>query len=380
MNIIEPEEIKAIGKALGFDRVGIARLCPKEKEDAFLEAWVKAGYHGGMDYLADLRKRRDELFCRIPGARSVIVLAANYFKSAEADGSATLFPKGRVARYARGRDYHRVIREKLRAFEGLLKKEYPSAHCLSCVDTEPLFERAHAEDAGFGFRGKNTNLLSEDFGPWLFLAEIITDLDLEADVPEKHGSCGNCRKCLEACPAGAIVEPYKIDARRCIAYLTVEHKGVIPRALRPSIKDRVFGCDACLGVCPFSRFSKETAWSEFEAETGTGKFLDIAALFKPMSNREYAGKFRDTALLRASRKMMLRNAAVVLGNLKDERGIPILKRALEKEVPLVRIHAAWALGRIGGSDARGILVSRLECEEDPEVKEEIKLSLKEMER
>lgn len=380
--MISSEDIKRFAYGLGFHAVGVVRVRRLEEAERAFRAWREAGYHGGMKYLEDFDRRAARLHSQIPDARSVIVLGVNYFAARPAgnDGADAKNPhsRGRVARYAWGRDYHHAIRKRLESVEAFIRHKAPPAECFLCVDTQPVFERAYAEEAGLGFRGRQTNLLSKDFGPWLFLSEIFTNLALDPDGRRDHGSCGTCAICIQSCPTGAILENGFIDARKCIAYLTIEHRGMIPRSLRPLIGDRVFGCDECLAVCPFTSFSKETSWPELGPEAGVGRTLETAALFDLRTNRQYERRFQGTALLRATRKMMLRNAAVVLGNAKDRRAMPVLARALREEVALVRLHAAWALGRIGGPEAERALEEALGQERDPDVIGEIHWALEEM--
>jgi epoxyqueuosine reductase len=369
---ISAGEVKTWARDLGFDEVRIAAAEPIPEAERFFEDWVRRGFHGGMKYLEDFRARLARLKKEIPDAKSIIVVGANYYQQPRrAKNAAGL--EGRVALYAWGRDYHRALKERLARLADFLRARNPNARCVPCVDTQPVFERSVAERAGMGFRGRHTNLLNRRYGPWLFLAELITNLELSPDGPEDHGDCGTCRICLDICPTQAIVNSHEIDARRCIAYLTIEHRGAIPREIRPLMKDWVFGCDECLAKCPFTRASQETKWPEFR--TDPIDRLDLLALFSIGSNRRHEERFRGTALLRASRKMILRNAAVVLGNLGDARAVPVLAKALEKEGPLVRMHAAWALGRIGTGGARRVLEERLREESNPEVREEIRLAL-----
>jgi len=348
------EAIKAFAENLGFDLVGIVPFRPVKEAEAFLKKWTAKNYHGEMRYLENFKERRERLRGKIPDAQSLIVLGVNYFPGGAKPGMKASFPQGRIARYAWGKDYHEAVREKLRKLEGFLREKHPETRCVSCVDTEPLFEKAYAEKAGFGFCGKHTNLLTKRFGPWVFLAEIVTNLKPDFDPPKAKGNCGHCRRCLDACPTKAILPSREIDARRCIAYLTIEHKSIIPEELRPLMKDWVFGCDECLKACPFAKFSKETGWLEFKPEAGFGSSLDLLSLFRIKNNRDYKRKFEGTPLSRASRKMMLRNASVALGNLKAKEAIPALEQALENEAPLVRIHAAWALGRIRKEECREV--------------------------
>jgi epoxyqueuosine reductase len=308
-----------------------------------------------MKYLENFRTRAENFRQRFSDARSVIVLGVNYYsknRGAAAERSpATL--KGHVARYARGKDYHEVMDQKLREFVDRMRGSRGEA-CLasteeawfeSCVDTKPFMERHAAQRAGLGFIGKQTQLLSLQFGPWLFLCELLTNLELEFDRPFA-GSCGSCRICIDACPTGAIEESGGLDARKCIAYLTIENKGTIPAELRPKIGRWVFGCDVCLNVCPYAALGKESGWESLKAAAGAGEELDLAELFTVKDQRAYEEKFRGTAILRAKRRQLARNTCVVLGNSKNPRSLPLLERALSDADELVREHARWAIDQI----------------------------------
>ncbi len=365
------EEIRGLASAMGFDPIGVVPLASLEKGREAIRQWVKEGRHGGMKYLENFDERWEKFFSDIPDAKSVISLGVNYYTRLDAKEK-PLFP-GRVARYAWGQDYHEVIREKHEALISELQEKFgPKFKAKSCVDIQPIPERFAAAQSGFGFLGKHTGVLNAKYGPWLFLSEIVTNLELAPSEPS-DGDCGTCTHCQKVCPTGALDEDYKIDARLCIAYLTIEHKGVIPRELRPKVKDWIFGCDECMDICPFTSKSKETSWEEFK--TGAGSFLDIENLFAISSNSNYEKQFRRTPLLRASRKQMLRNACVVLGNSGRPEAVPYLRKAMSEASELVRLHAAWALGRLGSPEARQILRESLEKEADPGVREEIGLAL-----
>jgi len=320
--------VKSLAASLGFDACGITRAEPLPEAERRLRAWLGEGRHGGMKYLEDFGSRAEKFWESFPEAKTIIVLGVNYYSSRRpADGhpaediesrvSASRTPAlGRVARYAWGKDYHRVIGSRLEAFqEKLSEAAGRKVRSEICVDTKPLLERSLAQKAGLGFIGKQSQLLSPKFGPWLFLAELVTDLELESDLPY-IGSCGSCRICIDECPTEAIRPEGGIDARRCIAYLTIEYKGEIPEALRPLIGDWVFGCDICLQVCPYASKGKETSWTELKAESGHGERLDLAKLLQIPSNRAYEREFSETAIRRANRKQLLRNAAIVAENLK----------------------------------------------------------------
>ena len=389
--------IKHLALELGFDAVGITRPDSLTEGERAIAGWVREGRHGGMNYLEEFEARKKRFYADFPDAKSVIVLGVNYYTNgrshpspdirhqkypphpalspSEGEGQGEGVLRGRVARYAWGRDYHEVIRERHAALIQEIQKIAPeNFRAKSCVDTQPVPERFAAQRAGLGFLGKNTMLLSRKFGPWLFLSEIVTPLELEEDLPDA-GDCGTCDRCQKICPTGALDEDYKIDARKCIAYLTIEHKGVIPRELRPKIKDWIFGCDECLTVCPFTSRQIASPREEFQPEQGAGPWLEMDKLFDVRSNREYEKIFAGSAVLRASRKQMLRNASIVLGNSRRPEALPYLTKALHDPAPLVRLHAAWGLGQMECQEARDILDKRY-CEEpDPSVKEEIEFAL-----
>jgi epoxyqueuosine reductase len=250
------------------------------------------------------------------------------------------------------------------------------------VDDGPMLDRAAANRAGIGWFGKNTNILTPSFGSWVFLGQVITDLELEPDAPLKK-SCGSCVRCIADCPTGALVAPYVLDNARCISYQTIENRGAIPRDLRPLMQDWVFGCDICQDVCPVNRKAREAGQpipppdsaGGADSSRSSGRaagmgFLDLAELLK-MSEEDFRTRFAGTSIMRAKRVGMQRNACVVLGNSGDDSAVPALRRALVKGEPMVRGHAAWALGRIGGPDAAEALAQAASLEADPEVLEEI---------
>lgn len=373
--MITAEQIKKIAFDLGFDEVGVTKPSALIEGEKAIAGWVAEGRHAEMKYMEDFAGRRDRFYTDFSDAKSVIVLGVNYYTGSKPRAENPENLRGKVARYAWGKDYHAVIAQKHKLLiEKLQQITGGGFRAKSCVDTQPVPERFAATRAGLGFIGKHTGLLSRKFGPWLFLSEIVTNLDLNEDVPAK-GDCGTCVDCQTICPTGALDQDYKIDARLCIAYLTIEHKGIIPRELRPKIKDWVFGCDECFAVCPFTSKSKESQWSELGPESGVGEWLEMDELFNLKSNRDHEKKFSGTALLRTNRKQMLRNACVVLGNSKKLSAVPYLEKALSDSAPLVRLHAAWALGQIPGGRAVEILKMRSMVENDSLVKEEIQSAL-----
>ena len=340
--MISSLQIKSIAASLGFDACGIVRAGEAQNGLEDFKHWVGKGYHGTMKYLEDFESRARRFWENFPAAKSIIVVGVNYYSGTDSpsplwgagggegqnaanhphpnpnplpQGGRGEGPRGHVARYAWGKDYHRVIGRRLELLRDKLSEAAGRlVQAEICVDTKPLLERTLAERAGLGFIGKQSQLLSPKFGPWLFLAELVTDLELEPDRPFV-GDCGACRICIDECPTQAIQPEGGIDARRCIAYLTIEHKGEIAPELRPLIGDWVFGCDLCLQVCPYASKGKETRWTELKAESGFGPALDLAELAKISSNRAYEKRFEGTALTRANRKQLLRNAAIVRENL-----------------------------------------------------------------
>jgi len=314
--VISSTQVKSLAASLGFEACGVTRAEPLPEAEEALKRWVQSGRHGTMKYLEDFESRAKKFWESFPEARSIIVVGVNYYSKTppRSDGPA----RGRVARYAWGKDYHRVIAKRLEEFRDRLSEEIGHAiRAEICVDTKPLLERSLAEKAGLGFIGKQSQLLHPKFGPWLFLAELVTDLELEPDTPY-IGSCGSCTICIDECPTQAIQPEGGIDARRCISYLTIEHKGEIASELRPLLGDWVFGCDLCLQVCPYAKKGKETGWTELKAESGFGPELNLAELLQIPSNSAHEKKFAETALLRTNRKQLRRNAEAVLENLARE--------------------------------------------------------------
>jgi len=282
--------------------------------------------------------------------------------------------RGKVGRYAWGSDYHKVMEQRLRVFvHGLSERLGHSIQAKVYVDTGPMLDRAVAERASIGWFGKNTNILTRSHGSWVFLGQVVTDLELEPDKPSKK-TCGQCTLCIDQCPTGAIVAPYVIDNTKCISYLTIEHRGAIPLNLRPLMGDWVFGCDICQDVCPVNRKAQPTKEPAFQ--TGEHGFTALELLpLLTMTEDEFRETFRNSPIRRAKRAGMLRNVCVALGNIGDPEAVPALTDALHHDEPLVRGHAAWALGRIGGPNVKGALKQALDTEKDKDVREELGLAL-----
>ena len=359
-------EIKGFARSLGFDLVGITTADRLVPDDRRLEAWVAAGMHGAMDYMAEHTPRAAHPAQVVAGARSAVVVALAYHWDATPPDDS--LPRGRVSAYAWGTDYHRLMGEKLAALSAFLVAR-GAAIARYYVDTGPLLDRALAHRAGLGWFGKNTMLITKaGHGSYVFLGEILTDLPLDPDPP-MESSCGSCRICLDRCPTGAIVAPFVVDARRCISYLTIELRGWIPRDLRPLMGTWVYGCDVCQDVCPHNTLVREGLHDEFAPRRDVA-FPDLLDLLH-LDERTYQERFRHSAIKRAKRQGLRRNAAVALGNLRDAQALPALARAMDDADPIVRGHAAWALGQIGGDEARAALRRRAQVESDPEVLAEL---------
>lgn len=302
--------IKALALEAGFDKVGVAPAeLPPERIEG-LARWLAARYEGSMAYMTRDGLKRARAGQVLEGARSVISLAVSYHYPDD-----TVPPEGawgKVARYARGRDYHAVIGKKLkrlvRSIGGLAG---PGARVKPYVDTGPIMEKAYAREAGVGFYGKNTNILTRDLGSWIFLASLITDLELEFDRPHS-ASCGACTLCLDACPTGALVRPYELDARKCISYWTIEERAEIPENMRTRLKGWAFGCDICQEVCPHNRKPAVSKEAAFGSEAGAGSWIDLEGVLGLGSDEAFAAAFRGTALKRPKRAGLERNARALL--------------------------------------------------------------------
>jgi epoxyqueuosine reductase len=324
---------------IGFDSCRIA-ACRAPAHAMEFREWLREGEHGEMNYMERGEEKRCDPQKVLPGARSIVVLALNYFQGEEERLSHSAV-KGRIARYAWGDDYHKVIGTQLDEVDQFLRRFGGQQKCY--VDTGPILERDHAAQAGIGWHGKNTMLIDEQLGTWFFLAEILTTLEMPPDEPVPD-RCGTCERCLNTCPTGAITAPHRLDARRCISYLTIELKGSIPLELRPLVGNRIFGCDDCLTVCPWNRFaqvSHETAFSARQSTTGMS-LRDYLRL----SDADFRALFRNSPIKRIKRRGFLRNVCVALGNVGSVSDIPALECAAADPEPLIAEHAAWAIDQI----------------------------------
>jgi epoxyqueuosine reductase len=369
--------VKQEAQRLGFDLVGIATPDSPQHLETYL-SWLNAGLHGEMAYLDTERARRGRADPRalLPACRSILVLGMCYDKPAPPARRKTS-SSGRVAAYAWGDDYHETLPELLEALVGSLEAQvgHPIAH-LSYTDTGPVLERDLAQRAGLGWIGKNTCLIHPRLGSYFFLAEILLDVDLKPDDPFKSDHCGTCTRCIEACPTDCILPNRTLDARRCISYLTIELKGPIPASLRDSLGDWIFGCDICQQACPWNL--------RFASQHGNAAFAPRPQVASPylseeltLSAQDFNRKFKNSPVKRSKRRGYLRNAAVASGNSGDQALVPALTLALQGDPePLVRLHAAWALGRLAGVTARQALEQSLPVEESGDVQAEILMALR----
>ena len=336
------ETIRQRAAELGFDDCRFASAGAPASVENF-KAWLAQKKHGEMAWLERGAEKRADPQKVLPGAKSVIVLAAScdvQKRKVESEKR----KHGIIARYAQFADYHDVLAERLKNLTEFVNQPGgPQARSLWYVDTGPVLERDFAQRAGLGFVGKHTNLVSRRLGNWIFLAEILTTLELEPDAPEKN-HCGKCSLCISACPANAITAPFQLDARKCISYLTIELKGAIPVELRPLIGNRIFGCDDCLAVCPWNKFAREGQLMRphFRDDLRQPDLIELLSL----DDMEFKKKFSGTPILRAKRRGLLRNVCVALGSIGDKSALPVLEKAANDPEPLIAEHARWAIGQI----------------------------------
>ncbi len=374
MNLDELREaIAERARSVGFDRVGFAPARLPEA-NARLKDWLERGRHGEMTWMARAPERRTDASRSLEGASSLVCCGLNYYRGAPVSAPPGF---GVVSSYAQGEDYHHLVEKKLKEVAAFIESR-AAVPTRTYVDTGPVLEKSYAASAGLGWLGKHSNLLSRRGSSWFFLGEILVPLALalEPSTPKNH--CGTCTHCLSACPTGAIVEPYVVDSRLCISYLTIELRGFIPRELRSSIGNRIYGCDDCQDVCPWNRFAVKAEVPELLPKEPLAS-LDLVGILR-MSREEFLKATRGTAIRRARYAGFLRNAAIALGNARDRKAVPALVEALRHEEALVRGHAAWALGAIADSRAKAPLEARLEVEHEPSVRDEIEWALSEITR
>ena len=364
------DDLKECALTLGFDDLRIAPASP-DHWDKYRD-WIARGYHGEMKYLANRAEERRSPTVADQPVRSIIVVAKRYLPAqlpTQSNPFAAI-----VSRYALGDDYHDVMGKPLKQLAAFIDQQSGGAHKSRwCVDSSAVMEKDCAVQSGIGWRGKHSNIINRDLGAWFFLGAILTTLELTPDHPIPN-HCGKCVKCIEACPTQAIIQPYVVDARRCISYLTIENKGPIPIAFRQAMGQRIYGCDDCLAVCPWNRFAQPTNEPGFQPR----EILQTPNLIQLMklADDEFRTIFKGSPVKRTKRRGLLRNVAIALGNTRDPGAIPVLLDALKDYEPLIRGHAAWALGEIGGSDSSEGLKQALAIEQDQWVISEIQHALR----
>jgi len=324
--------LKEAALAVGLDALGIARA--KMSANAHhLSDWLKLSYHGEMKWMAKTPQIRMDPTVYDSTARTVIVAGLSSRQPS------TPFQRGRVAAYAQGEDYHDILRDSLHKLAQRTLIPWGGNYRIT-VDSSPVMEKLLAAAAGLGWQGKNTLLIHPQHGPWLLLGCLLTDLEIETDSPKKD-HCGSCTRCLDVCPTHAFPQPYVLDARRCLAYLTIEHPGPIPIEFRPLVGDRVFGCDECLEVCPWNRHARQSR----EIRLLSLPRPDLVEMLS-WDEARFRKEFRGTPMFRLKRNRWIRNLCVVLGNVGKERDLPALKKAITESEPLIQEHASWAIQQI----------------------------------
>ena len=342
------ENINRWAQELGFEQTGIAD-CDLSVAESRLQEWLDSGYHGDMDFMAAHGTRRTRPAELVAGTRRVISVRMNYMPGAVAcaDGILDDPERAYVARYAMGRDYHKVLRNRLETLARRIREAVGEFGYRVFTDSAPVMEVELAVKAGTGWRGKHTLLLNRDAGSWFFLGEIYTDLGLPVDIAQPD-HCGSCTRCIDICPTKAIIGPYKLDARRCVSYLTIEHKGAIPVELRPLMGNRIYGCDDCQLVCPWNRFAQRTSLPDFDVrhDLDASKLVDLFAWDEQTFDRNTRG----SAIRRIGHERWLRNIACALGNAPASPGIIVALRARsDHPSALVREHVQWALEQHGAA-------------------------------
>jgi epoxyqueuosine reductase len=364
--LILKDRIAQEAKALGFDAVRFTSADAPEGAGAGLDGFLANGRHGDMTWLAANAERRKDPRALWPEARSIVMLGLNYAPKRDPLTALRRTSHGVISVYAQGDDYHDVIKGKLKQLAARLQALVPS-DVKVFVDTAPVMEKPLAAKAGIGWQGKHTNLVSREFGSWLFLGAIFTTAEIAPDVPEID-HCGTCSRCLDICPTNAFVSPYQLDARACISYLTIEHKGHIGVEYREAMGNRIFGCDDCLAVCPWNKFAEDAhetklALREESDNPPLAELLDL-------DDTAFRARFRGTPIKRTGRDRFLRNVLIAAGNSGDTNLLPRIEPLLDDSSALVRAMAVWALSRLAPARARALRNMHAEAESDPNVANE----------
>ena len=341
--------IREIAFELGFDAVGISSASNLEDSHNHFLEWREAGHAADMQYLLRENPINAKPKQLLPEASSIITLLVNYYTPVSNDPGSDY---GRVAAYAVGKDYHKILKKKIKLFQEMLEKNIKRKHLSrGFSDAVPLLEKSFARSSGLGFIGKHTLLINKTYGSYFFICELITDIELEPDSEQK-GTCGKCARCKDICPTGALDNEYVLNAGLCISYLTIENKGIIPVELREKIGNWIFGCDLCQVICPYNNKIKQTKWKEFMPDEGAGHWLSIKKILSIRTDNEFHELFCHTPLTRSGRKGMIRNAAVVAGNRLSEEALPELEWLAKNENdPVIREHVLWALSKYRNSVA-----------------------------
>ena len=369
MNLLEKNEkladLKAFAESLGFDGFGVARPELGPAGERFGK-WLDAGYDGEMAYLRRGEEKRKNPDLVLEGVKSILCFRTNYY-AMEKDMSYVEHREiADISIYALNKDYHDIITPRLRQMEKRIQEKFAGCRTRIYVDTGPLLEKPLAQQAGLGWIGKHTNLLTEGLGSWYFLSEILTDVVLPQSQPaDDH--CGTCRSCIDICPTKAIIAPYVLDSNRCISYLTIELKGVIPIEYRKAIGNRIYGCDDCQIVCPWNSYAVKTDDPDFQEKQDTLKLIDLIQITGEMFRQRCKG----SPIKRIKRRGLLRNVAIALGNSGNPQAIPPLIKVLDDEEPLIRAHAVWALGELSGLEVLPVMREKLNNEKEDIVLEEL---------
>jgi epoxyqueuosine reductase len=363
------KSIKEKALEIGFDLVGVSPV-DSFPENQFYKEWLARGFAGEMKYMEREPEKRENIKNLLPGAKSVISCGLNYNTDYPYSIKETDKRRGWISRYAWGDDYHEIMKNKLSQLLEFIKSAVPDEDIMSriYVDTGPVLDRVYGKYSGIGWFGKNTCLINQKIGSWIFIGEIITNLELDYDNPAPD-RCGTCTLCIDACPTGAILEPYVLDSRLCISYLTIELRGKIPMGLRGKVGNNIYGCDICQDVCPWNRRAKVTHKSSFQPREGL--YNPELSSLSQLTEEEFRKMFKGSPVKRAKRKGFLRNVIVAMGNSKEKSFVPYIKKCLEDKDPLVRAHAAWALWKLQGEDSYETLSNHLSIESNPMVREEI---------
>ncbi len=369
MSPVEKKEklagLKSFSESLGFDGFGVASPELGLAGERFGK-WLDAGYDGEMAYMRRGQEKRKNPDLVLEGVQSILCFRTNYYAMEKDMSYVEHRDVADISIYALNKDYHDIVTLRLRKMEEKIKEEFEGCRTRIYVDTGPILEKPLAQQAGLGWIGKHTNLLTEGMGSWYFLSEILTDVALPSSHPaDDH--CGTCRSCIDICPTDAIIAPYVLDSRRCISYLTIELKGVIPVEYRKAIGNRIYGCDDCQIVCPWNSYAVKTDDPDFQQKQDTLKLMDLIQINREMFSR----RFKGSPIKRIKRRGLLRNVAVALGNSGNPQAIPILIKVLDDEEPLIRAHVVWALGELSGAEALPFIQEKLNNEKEAIVLKEL---------